>query len=241
MEQSLFFLNQISKTYNQGQTVPALNLVSLGIEEGEFIVILGPSGCGKTTLLRILAGLTNPSTGEVFYRGKSISGPDSERGYLFQDPRLFPWLTVGENIGLTNPPESVQFLAEKFGLANFLNLYPQQLSGGMAKRAALARALTNEAKVLLLDEPLSNLDWFTKRELQQELFRVWREEGLTCVMVTHDVDEALDLANRIIIFTPRPGQIYKDVKLELDYPRDSLAQEYIIWRERIITWSMEAR
>lgn len=239
MTRNIFQLNQITKTFKQQQVVLALAPISLTIKQGEFVVILGPSGCGKTTLLRILAGLTSPTSGQALYNGDEILRPDLERGYLFQEPRLFPWLTIKENIALTNPPEAVESLGAKLGLTGFLNMYPRQLSGGMAKRAALARALTGNSKVLLLDEPLANLDLFTKWDLQEELLKIW-QDSLTCVMVTHDVDEALALANRIIIFTSRPGHIYKDIRIEMGYPRNNLNQDYINWRKKIITWSKEA-
>lgn len=236
---AIFRIDKITKTFQQRQVVSALAPISLTINQGDFIVVLGPSGCGKTTFLRLLAGLNFPTTGQVFYKGSKIIAPCPKRGYLFQEPRLFPWLTIRENLALTNSVSTVNILAEKLGLANFLNAYPHQLSGGMAKRAALARALTNDSEVLLLDEPLANLDLSTKWALQKELLKIW-DGSLTCIMVTHDVDEALALANRIIIFTSRPGQIFKDIQIDLDYPRDSLSMKYIKWRSKIISWSMEA-
>lgn len=203
--------------------------VSLDVRPGEFVCIVGASGCGKSTLLRLVAGLDRDFDGSIEYGGKAVTGTDLERGFIFQEHRLFPWLTVEENIRLafaaTQVPRAeqrqrVQEQIHRVGLDGFEKAYPSQISGGMAQRAAIARALVNRPRLLLLDEPLGALDALTRLRLQQELQRLWMEVGITMVMVTHDIEEAVFLADRIVVLDSRPGRIKRIVDVPLPHPRD---------------------
>ncbi len=238
MKNQLLQIQQVSKVFPGYPWVTALTGIDFQVISGEFVVILGPSGCGKTTLLRLLAGLEKPSSGLCRYRGQEIDSPSLAISYLFQEPRLFPWLTVAENMGLSGHSEGLTALARRMGLADFLKSFPHQLSGGMAKRVSLARALLANPEVLLLDEPLANLDLPTKIGLQQELISIWRR-GITSIMVTHDLDEALAVASRILLFSPRPGRIIHDVVLDMDHPRSQDDQRYLLWKRQIMNWTME--
>ncbi|MGW4094474.1 ABC transporter ATP-binding protein [Nocardia sp. NPDC004750] len=216
--------------------------VSLRIEAGQFVALLGPSGCGKSTLLRLLAGLERPSRGVLRADGASIEGPDPHRALMFQDPTLFPWRTVEQNVALG--PQARGTLAEDrtrvaealalVGLDGFRDTYPAQLSGGMAQRVALARALVNRPRLFLLDEPLGKLDALTRATLQTEIVRLWQEDGFTAVLVTHDVDEALRLADRVVVFSARPGKVVRDVPIELARPRTHDDPEYLRLRGEIL-------
>jgi len=212
----------------QGNTVVALENVNLEIQPGEFICLLGPSGCGKSTLLRLIAGLDVSGQGEVRLDGEEISGPHFSRGLVFQDPTLFPWLTIRKNVAvgleargiLAVKQHEVDDYIRLVGLEGFENSYPYQLSGGMAQRASLARALVNHPKVLLLDEPLGALDAFTRMQMQDELLRIWEARGTTMVFVTHDIDEAIYLADRVVVMTPRPGKIAQIFEIGIARPRN---------------------
>jgi ABC-type nitrate/sulfonate/bicarbonate transport system ATPase subunit len=220
----------------------ALNDVSLTVKAGEMVCIVGPSGCGKSTLLRMIAGLTPPTTGELSIGAEPITGPGAERGLVFQDPSLFPWLSVRGNIeaGLVarGVLRHMQQEADEFmrlvGLEAFANSFPHHLSGGMAQRVALARALINHPRVLLLDEPLGALDAFTRMRMQDEVLRLWRARGTTMLFVTHDIDEAIYMSDRIIIMTPRPGRIEQIISVELDRPRDRGSDEFLHLRGQIL-------
>ena len=220
----------------------ALDDVSLSIAPGELICIVGPSGCGKSTLLRILAGLTSPTTGEVTIGAEPITEPSADRGLVFQDPNLFPWLTVRRNIEAGLVARGVlreqRAEAEEFmrlvGLESFANSFPHHLSGGMAQRVALARALINRPRVLLLDEPLGALDAFTRMRMQDEVLRLWKARGTTMLFVTHDIDEAIYMSNRIVIMTQRPGRIEQIISVELDRPRDRSSEEFLKMRGEIL-------
>lgn len=200
---------------SDGEKTIALSHLNVDIRAGEFICLIGPSGCGKSTFLRLIAGLDKPTAGEIGLDGQLIRGPGYERGLVFQDPTLFPWLNIHDNIayGLKtrhiykNHKQDVNDFIRLVGLEGFEKSYPHQLSGGMAQRASLARALVNNPKVLLLDEPLGALDAFTRMNMQDEILRIWKERGTTMVMVTHDVDEAIYLSDRIFVMTPRPAKI----------------------------------
>ncbi|MDU1087763.1 MAG: ABC transporter ATP-binding protein, partial [Finegoldia magna] len=198
----------------------ALTDVNMTIEDGEFVCIVGPSGCGKSTLLRLIAGLIVPTTGTITLGDKKVEGTDSDRGMVFQKPTLFPWLTVGENVGFSanlkkqKNEKEVDRLLEKVGLMEFKNSYPHQLSGGMAQRVALIRTMINKPNVFLLDEPLGALDAFTRMNMQDELIRLWQENKHIMIMVTHDVDEAIYLSNKVVIMEPRPGRIKKILEIE---------------------------
>ncbi|MDB5414905.1 MAG: transporter [Rubritepida sp.] len=211
----------------KGAPLPVLDNVSLTAAPGEFVALLGPSGCGKSTLLRLVAGLEPPTQGELSVDGAPITGPDPSRVVVFQDPTLYPWRTVWRNAalglearGLLRSQRSrVDAALELVGLNGFADAYPHQLSGGMAQRAALARALVNEPRLLILDEPLGKLDSLTRIAMQGELVRLWQREGFTTLLVTHDVEEALLLATRVVVFSPRPARITAEIPVDLAYPR----------------------
>jgi ABC-type nitrate/sulfonate/bicarbonate transport system ATPase subunit len=220
----------------------ALDTITLSVAAGELISIIGPSGCGKSTLLRLIAGLDAPDSGELWVGDDPIAGPNAERGLVFQDPNLFPWLTVSRNIqaglvarGLLQKkrPEVDEFM-RLVGLEAFANAYPHHLSGGMAQRAALARALINHPKVLLLDEPLGALDAFTRMRMQDEVLRLWQGRRTTMLLVTHDIDEAIYMADRIVIMTPHPGRIERTITVTLDRPRQRNSPEFLRLRSDIL-------
>jgi sulfonate transport system ATP-binding protein len=222
-------LRKVSKTFSLPDgKLNVLQDVSLDIGAGEFVCIVGASGCGKSTLLRLIAGLDTDYTGSITYEGKPVTGPDLSRGIVFQEHRLFPWLTVEQNIelafgatsiGRRERQERVQEQIHRVGLSGFERAWPHQISGGMAQRAAIARALVNRPRLLLLDEPLGALDALTRLKLQQELQRLWLDVGITMVMVTHDIEEAVFLADRVVAMTSRPGRIHRVVPVPLPHPR----------------------
>jgi ABC-type nitrate/sulfonate/bicarbonate transport system ATPase subunit len=220
----------------------ALDEVSLNVAAGELISIVGPSGCGKSTLLRLIAGLDAPDSGQLWVGQELIKGPSAERGLVFQDPNLFPWLTVRKNIqaGLVargvlrgKAREVIEFM-RLVGLEGFAKAYPHHLSGGMAQRVALARALINHPKVLLLDEPLGALDAFTRMRMQDEVLRLWQARGTTMLFVTHDIDEAIYMSDRIVIMTPRPGRIERIIPVTLARPRDRSSADFLRLRGDIL-------
>jgi NitT/TauT family transport system ATP-binding protein len=210
-----------------GAVLDVLDDVSFDVDPGDFVAFLGPSGCGKSTLLRLIAGLEPPGRGGLTEDGAPIAGPDPSRVVVFQDPTLFPWRTVWNNVALG--PEAQGRLREQrgrvdaaldlVGLTKFAKAYPHQLSGGMAQRVALARALVNDPSILILDEPLGKLDSLTRLTMQTELVSLWRDKGFTALLVTHDVEEALYLADRVILFSDRPARIKADFRVGLPYPR----------------------
>ncbi|QRZ16223.1 ABC transporter ATP-binding protein (plasmid) [Paracoccus methylovorus] len=211
----------------EGAPLPVLDDISFDIEPGSFVALLGPSGCGKSTLLRLIAGLDHPAQGHIRVAGDEVADPDPSRILVFQDPTLFPWRTVRANVALGLEAQGtlktegyrVGDAIKLVGLSGFDKAYPHQLSGGMAQRVALARALVNRPNVLLLDEPLGKLDSLTRLAMQTELTRLWQQSGLTAVLVTHDVEEALYLAQRVIVFGPRPARVVADLRVDLPYPR----------------------
>jgi NitT/TauT family transport system ATP-binding protein len=216
--------------YDPGRAdVLALDGLSLAVEEGEFLAIVGPSGCGKSTLLRLLAGLLQPISGHVTYRGQTLTRPLREIGYVFQRSNLMPWRTVQANIRLpleiagAAPAETDQrahALISLVGLDGFAASYPAQLSGGMQQRVALARALIHEPAALLLDEPFGSLDALTRERMNAELLRIWNLRRPTVVMVTHSINEAVFLADRVLVLTPRPGRLRAEFRIPLPRPRD---------------------
>lgn len=211
----------------EGKPLPVLDDVSFKIEPGAFVALLGPSGCGKSTLLRLVAGLDHPVAGSITVDGAEVGDPDPSRILVFQDPTLFPWRTVRANVALGLEAQGilkteghrVDAAIRMVGLDGFDKAYPHQLSGGMAQRVALARALVNRPNLLLLDEPLGKLDSLTRLAMQAELVSLWQQTGLTAVLVTHDVEEAIFLAQRVIVFGPRPARIVADLPVDLPYPR----------------------
>jgi NitT/TauT family transport system ATP-binding protein len=204
-----------------------LERIRLHLAAGEFVAILGPSGCGKSTLLRLVAGLDPPATGTLSMDGQAIDGPDASRIIVFQDPTLYPWRTVWSNVALgleargllRSHRERVEDALRLVGLHGFATAYPRQLSGGMAQRAALARALVNDPRLLILDEPLGQLDSLTRIAMQQELVSLWQSAGFTALLVTHDVEEAVFLASRVIVLSGRPARITAQVANARPYPR----------------------
>ncbi len=211
-----------------GAPTVALQPVSLSVADNDFITILGPSGCGKSTLLRIVAGLDAPTTGRVLLDGAPVEGPGADRGMVFQSYTLFPWLTVRENIcfGLREKemPEAQQdeiavHYLERTGLAGFAHHYPKMLSGGMQQRTAIARALANDPKILLLDEPFGALDNQTRALMQELLLGIWEAERKTVLFVTHDIEEAIFVAGRVVVMSARPGRIKADIAVDLPHPR----------------------
>ena len=222
--------------------VLALDSVSLSVAPGELVSLVGPSGCGKSTLLRLLAGLDAVTAGELWIGDKVLFGPSAERGLVFQDPNLFPWLTVRRNIqaGLVargvqeGKRKDVEDFMRLVGLEGFADTFPHHLSGGMAQRVGLARALINHPKVLLLDEPLGALDAFTRMRMQDEVLRLWQARGTTMLLVTHDIDEAIYMSDRIVIMTPRPGRIERTLDVDLPRPRNRTGEDFLRMRARIL-------
>jgi ABC-type nitrate/sulfonate/bicarbonate transport system ATPase subunit len=211
-----------------GAPTRALEPTSLAVEDNDFITVLGPSGCGKSTLLRIVAGLDQPSTGQVTLDGAPVRRPGPDRGMVFQSYTLFPWLTVRENIcfGLREKgmaakaqEEIAAHFIDRVGLRGFEHHYPKMLSGGMQQRTALARALANDPKILLLDEPFGALDNQTRALMQELLLGIWESERKTVMFVTHDIEEAIFMANRVAVMSARPGRIKSDVRIDLPHPR----------------------
>jgi ABC-type nitrate/sulfonate/bicarbonate transport system ATPase subunit len=230
-EGSSFRVVGVSKRFpnldQSSASTQALDNISLSIAAGELVALVGPSGCGKSTLLRLIAGLDAPSSGALWVGTEPITAPSAERGLVFQDPNLFPWLNVRHNIEaglvargvLHEKRNEVDDFIRLVGLESFARSYPHHLSGGMAQRVALARALINHPKVLLLDEPLGALDAFTRMRMQDEVLRLWEARGTTMLFVTHDIDEAIYVSDRIIIMTPRPGRIERIMRIDLERPR----------------------
>lgn len=248
MSEATLELRHIDRTYVDGEdpatatVVEALKDINLTIGHGEFVSIIGASGCGKTTLLRLIGGLDQPQGGQVLLGGVPITGPDPQRGYVFQQGSLFPWLTVEQNIaaGLKarhvyrQQRDKVQQYIRLIGLEGFEKAYPHQISGGMAQRVAIARALINDPAVLLMDEPMGALDSFTRADLQDKLLEIRAQNDATMVLVTHDVDEAIYLSDRIVIMTPRPGRISEVLEVKLPHPRERGGVAFINLRREIL-------
>lgn len=237
-------LHKVGKSFAvDGKHLEALRDISLTVRQGEFISFIGASGCGKSTLLRLIVGLEADYDGEILLGGQPVRGPGLDRGIVFQDHRLFPWLTVKDNVALgldasDVPPAEhaprVRDHIDLVGLSGFENAFPHQLSGGMAQRAAIARALVTKPRILLLDEPLGALDSMTRARLQDELQRIWEKEHVTMVMVTHDVEEAVYLSDAIIVLEPRPGRIRSIVPVNLPRARNRLDPAFLAIKERIL-------
>lgn len=232
-------IDRMSKTYPNGTL--AIDGVSLTVAGGECVAVIGTSGCGKSTLLRIVAGLERPSTGEVEVDGTIIDKPHEKVGLIFQEPRLLPWLTVAQNVafGIEALPKleklaRVEAALSKVGLAAYGTRWPRELSGGQGQRVAIARALVARPSVLLLDEPFSALDAFTRLDLQKHLLELWAEHRPTLVLVTHDIEEALLLAGRIIVMQPDPGRIATVIQIDLPRPRDRLAADFEAAKRQVL-------
>jgi nitrate ABC transporter ATP-binding subunit len=226
----------VNKRFQVGDgEVEALARIDATIEKGAFVCLIGASGCGKSTLLRVVAGFEEPTTGEVLVEGKPITAPGSDRGMVFQDYALFPWMTVRQNIGFGPrqrqlPRKEVEDIADEFvklvGLERAANRYPSQLSGGMKQRVAIARVLANNANILLMDEPFGALDALTREQLQRELLQIWARTRVTVVFVTHSVEEAALLADRVLVMSAGPGRIESDIRIDLPRPRDVSSPEF---------------
>ena len=238
-------LDHVSKSFEKIETdevTHALNEINLTMESGEFISLVGPSGCGKSTILRLVAGLIQPTTGKLTVDGKTITEPSPERGMVFQKPTLFPWLTVWDNIAfslrmqgrLKGNKDKVERMIKVIGLEKFRNDYPGQLSGGMAQRVALVRSLINEPDILLLDEPLGALDAFTRMNIQDEILKIWQEKEQLAIMVTHDVDEAIYMGTRVIVLDANPGRVVADIQIKEPFPRDRSSDTFVQYRNEIL-------
>lgn len=233
-------LDRVGKTYPNG--VHALERFTSEIRLGEILAIIGGSGCGKSTLLRAIAGLDPATTGSISLDGTRISAPHEKIGIIFQEPRLLPWLTVADNIGfgLSHLPaavrrEKVAAALARVGLADKADAWPRELSGGQAQRVAIARALVPQPEVLLLDEPFSALDAFTRRDLQDHLLDLWADTRPTLILVTHDVDEAVVLADRVLVMRPRPGRLFEEIRINLARPRDRSSPHFDNFKKRVLT------
>lgn len=241
---SLVEVRSVSKVFDvDGKSMEVLRDISMSVDEGEFVCFIGPSGCGKTTLLRIIAGLEFPSSGSVLLDGAPIRGPGPERGMVFQEYSLFPWRTVLDNVAFGPeirgvPKEERYRLAREYlkmvGLERFESRYPHELSGGMKQRVAIARALVNNPKALLMDEPFGALDAQTRNVMQSELLRIWEQERKTIIFVTHSVDEAIYLGDRIIVFSARPGRVKEIIEIDLPRPRKRTSLEVNTIRDKIL-------
>src|SRR5579859_4570919 len=235
----------------RGAALPVLQDVSFTVEPGEFVALLGPSGCGKSTLLRLVAGLDTPTQGSVQADGATIAGPDPSRVVVFQDPTLYPWRTVRGNVGVgphaqrkrfarrSGPQEKqaqqrIDAALELVGLSEFAEAFPHQLSGGMAQRVALARALVNDPALLVVDEPFGKLDSLTRIRMQGELARLWLDARFSVLLVTHDVEEALLLADRVIVFSERPARVVAEVRNDAPYPRHRDDPKLVALRREVL-------
>lgn len=243
IEQSIEHLSiqNLSKEFKiENNAIKVLDDITLDVKYGEFISIVGHSGCGKSTLLRIIAGLETYETGSVHLDSREIHDPGLDRGMIFQDHRLIPWMTVYNNIAFglygLDPKEKKELIESHLalvGLEKFANAFPSQLSGGMAQRAAIARALVRRPQVLLLDEPFGALDALTRIQLQQEVLRIWEAERTTMLLVTHDIDEAIYLGDYVVIMSDRPAHIKKIVPVPLSRPRDRTSVDFLDIRRKI--------
>jgi sulfonate transport system ATP-binding protein len=235
----MLVLDRVGKTYPNG--VRALDGISLEVALGEILVIIGGSGCGKSTLLRAVSGLDTPSQGRVVLNGDTVTAPHEKIGIIFQEPRLLPWLRVADNVGfgLEDRPRQerqarVRTALERVGLTDKAKVWPRELSGGQAQRVAIARALVPRPEVLLLDEPFSALDAFTRADLQVHLLDLWADLKPTLIVVTHDVEEAIVLADRILVMRPHPGRVYEEIDCDLPRPRDRQSAAFDFVKRRVL-------
>jgi NitT/TauT family transport system ATP-binding protein len=236
-------MKNVGKIYAQnGRSIEALRGVSLRVKKGEFICLIGASGCGKSTLLRLAAGFETATQGDNLMWGVPITGPGPSRGMVFQDYGLFPWLNVRDNIGFgpksrwrasSEIRDIVDHFIDLIGLKPFADVYPHQLSGGMKQRVAIARVLANDAEIVLMDEPFGALDAMTRERLQDELVEIWSRTGLTVLFVTHAIEEAIFLADRVVVMSPGPGRIEREYAIDLPRPRDIAGTEFNAWRRQL--------
>jgi len=233
-------MKNVGKTYSQnGRAIEALRGANLRVKKGEFICLIGASGCGKSTLLRMAAGFEAATQGDNLMWGVPITAPGPSRGMVFQDYGLFPWLNVRDNIGFGPKSrgrtrgeirDTVAHFIDLVGLQNFADVFPHQLSGGMKQRVAIARVLANDAEIVLMDEPFGALDAMTRERLQDELVEIWSRTGLTVLFVTHSIEEAIFLADRVVVMSPGPGRIEREYLIDLPRPRDIASNEFNEWR-----------
>ena len=235
----MLVLDRVGKTYPNG--VRALDGISLEVAPGEILVIIGGSGCGKSTMLRAISGLDTPTQGKVVLNGMAINEPHEEIGIIFQEPRLLPWLRVADNVGFgleSYPKEErrkrVAGALDRVGLSEKARVWPRELSGGQAQRVAIVRALVPRPQVLLLDEPFSSLDAFTRADLQDHLLDLWADSKPTLIMVTHDVEEAIVLADRVMVMRPRPGRVHEEIPCDLPRPRDRQSAAFDFAKRRVL-------
>ena len=229
-------VKNVNKVFNAGEReVVALKNIDLQIPEGQFVCLLGPSGCGKSTLLNAIAGFALPSSGSIVANGSVVTGPGPERGMVFQEYALFPWMTVADNIGFglkikglgsTETDSRVRALLDMLSMSDFANRYPKDLSGGMRQRVAIARVLALDSPIMLMDEPFGALDALTRRNLQDELLRIWADLKKTIIFVTHSIEEAIYLADRVVVMTYRPGTVKRDIMVDLPRLRDPASPEF---------------
>lgn len=235
-------INKVFAKVESDEVTHALQDVSVSMASGEFVSLVGPSGCGKSTILRLIAGLIMPTLGSVMVDGKEVTGHSPERGFVFQNPTLFPWLTVEKNISFSldmqhiteGKADKVKHMLEITGLEKFKNDYPAQLSGGMAQRVALVRTLINEPEILLLDEPLGALDAFTRMNMQDEILNIWSQRKQLALMVTHSIDEAVYMGTRVLVMEANPGRITADIKIDEPFPRDRSSDSFVKYRNEIL-------
>ena len=239
-------ISELTKVYRVGENqeaIIALDKVSMEQEEGGFLVIMGPSGCGKTTLLNVVAGFETPDSGQCLVGGKNVMGPGPDRGVVFQEYALFPWMTVERNITFAMQAAGQWYdggsaraldILDRMGLSEFIHAFPKNLSGGMRQRVAIARLIAINSPVMLMDEPFGALDALTRRNLQRELVALWRETKKTILFITHSADEAIYLADRVLVMTPRPGKVVLSLKVELPRPRDPTSLEFNLLKRKIL-------
>lgn len=247
MSSSILQVERLYKTYHvKKERIQVLQNISINVENGEFITIVGHSGCGKSTLLRIIAGLESYDTGSVLRNGKPVKGPDTDCGMVFQDHRLLPWLTIAENVafGIRHMEKSrrEQLVRDHLALVKlegFARAYPAQLSGGMSQRAAIARGLAVNPKLLLLDEPFGALDALTRIHMQKEILRIWEKEKTTMFMVTHDIDEAVFLGSRVVVMSARPGEIKAILPIDRSLSHDRGSTGFAQYRKKIYDYFFE--
>ena len=223
-----------------GEEIHVLERINLEVAEGEFVCLVGPSGCGKSTLLNIIGGFLHQTRGEALVEGQAVRGPDPRRIFVFQENGVFPWLTVRENIGFglsrKSPEEREKTVAhyiEMVGLAGFERAYPRELSGGMRQRVEIARALAANPDIIYMDEPFGALDFITRMKMRSDLTRIWQAEKKTILFVTHDIEEAVQLADRVLVMSQRPATIQEDVRIDLPRPRDLDSPGYLARRDHI--------
>lgn len=238
-------LSDVSKSFSRvdsDEVTNAVSGISTEMHKGEFVSLVGTSGCGKSTILRMIAGLIAPTTGEITLNGQQIKGPGPDIGMVFQKPTLYPWLTVEDNISFSlrmqhkykGHEDEVNRMIEVIGLEKFKKDYPGQLSGGMAQRVALARAMINKPGILLMDEPLGALDAFTRMNMQNEILDMWKVNKQLVVMVTHDIDEAVYMSSRVIVMDAHPGRINNEINIEMEYPRNRSSSLFVEYRNQIL-------